>query len=365
MNRKIKSLLSSNIHLYLVALVLFAVATFFFGEYTVHLTVAEVAVILLLLIYTRVSGRRRSREMLKYIESVTTNIDSATRNTLQNFPFPMATFTLDENDIIYANEQFLAITGEREHLLAIKISSIVPGFSARWLMEGKVEYPDLVTVGERRYRVFGNLVRGSDTPGVKNFVAATYWVDETEYARIKDEFASSRPVFSIIMMDNYDEFISGMSEKDKSLLLSSIDEKLTVWAKDRNGYLARTDRDRYIFIFEERYLQGYVESRFAILDSVRELSTPKGMHPTISIGIGLDGRNISESYQFAALALEMSLSRGGDQAVIKNRYNFEFYGGKTSGEAHKGQKPRHGGLPFGAHALRVGDIHYGPQVCGP
>ena len=202
MNRKIKSLLSSNIHLYLVALVLFAVATFFFGEYTVHLTVAEVAVILLLLIYTRVSGRRRSREMLKYIESVTTNIDSATRNTLQNFPFPMATFTLDENDIIYANEQFLAITGEREHLLAIKISSIVPGFSARWLMEGKVEYPDLVTVGERRYRVFGNLVRGSDTPGVKNFVAATYWVDETEYARIKDEFASSRPVFSIIMMTN-------------------------------------------------------------------------------------------------------------------------------------------------------------------
>ncbi len=330
MNRKIRSLLSSNMHLLVATLVLFAIATFFFGQYSLELAMAELAVILVLLIYTRATSRRRSREMLGYIESVTANIDSATKNTLQNFPFPMVTFTLNENEIIYANEQFLDVAGERERLLAITISSIVPGFSARWLMEGKNEYPELVTVGNRRFRVFGNLVRGSDAPGVKNFVATTYWVDETEYAQISEEFASTRPVFAIIMLDNYEEFTSGMSEKDKSFLMSSVDDKLTEWVRDKSGYLTRPDRDRYVFIFEERYLQSYVDTKFAILDSIRELTTPKGMHPTISIGIGLDGKSLEENYQFASLALEMSLSRGGDQAVIKNRYNFEFYGGKTS-----------------------------------
>ncbi len=330
MNRKIKSLLGSNIHLYVAALVIFAVATVFLGKYSLPLAAAELAAILLLLVYTKASNRRRSREMLKYIESVTANIDNATKNTLQSFPFPMVTFTLEENEIIYANEQFLALTGKNDRLLAISISSLVPGFTARWLMEGKNEYPDLVTVGDRRFRVFGNLVRGSDAPGIKNFVATTYWVDETEYARIKDEFVSSRPVFSIIMIDNYDDIISGMSEKDKSMLISSIDDKLTEWSRDKGGYITRADRDRYIFIFEERYLQAYVDSKFSILDSVRELATAKGTHPTISIGVGLDGHDMGETYAFASLALEMSLSRGGDQAVIKNRYNFEFYGGKTS-----------------------------------
>ena len=330
MNRKLKSLLSSNIQLYVLILVLFAIATFFFGEYSTILAAVELASIFILLIYTRVSGRRRSREMLRYIESVTSNIDNATKNTLQAFPFPLVTFTLEENEIIYANESFVAITGGNDKLLAVDISTIVPGFSARWLMEGKVEYPELVPVGDRRYRVFGNLVRGSDAPGVKNFVATTYWVDETEYAQIREEFDSSRPVFSIIMLDNYDEIISGMSEKDKSMLISSIDDMLSAWSRDKGGYITRSDRDRYIFIFEERHMPEYVESKFAILDSVRELTTPKGMHPTVSIGLGVDGHNLEESYQFAALALEMALSRGGDQAVIKNRYNFEFYGGKTS-----------------------------------
>ena len=330
MNRKLRQIFEPNVRLYFILLVLFAVATFFFGDRGLQLAIVEGIVVFILFIYSRLVGRRRSRDMLKYIESVTSNIDSATKNTLQNFPLPMVIFGLDGNEIIYTNESFLAISGEREHSFSINISDIVPGFSARWLMEGKNEYPELVPLGDRKYRVFGSLVRGSDAPGVKNYVATTYWVDETEYAEISDEFSKSRLVFSIIMLDNYDEFISGLSEKDKSSLLSLIDDKISEWAGGHHGYLARFDRDRYIFLFEERYIKNFVNDKFAILDSVRELSTPKGMHPTVSIGIGKDGKTISENYKFASLGIEMALSRGGDQAVIKNKYNFEFFGGKTS-----------------------------------
>ncbi len=330
MNSKIRRLLEPSMRLYFIALILFAVVTFFFGSYTWQLAVGEGVFILLLFLYSRLAGHRRSREMLKYIESVTSNIDSATKNTLQSFPLPMVIFGLEENQVIYANEAFMAVTGEREHVFTINISEVVPGFSARWLMEGKNEYPELIALGGRMFRVFGTLVRGGDTPGVKNYVATTYWVDETEFAQIRDEFVNSRIVFSIILLDNYEEIAGGLSEKDKSNLISSIDEKIADWSSHCGGYIVKIERDRYIFIFEERYLKGYVDSKFSILDSIRELLTSKGMHPTISIGMGKDGKTIGENYQYATLGLEMALSRGGDQAVIKNRFNFEFYGGRTA-----------------------------------
>ena len=45
--------------------------------------------------------------------------------------------------------------------------------------------------------------------------------------------------------------------------------------------------------------------------------------------MGVDGADFEEGYSFAALGIEMALSRGGDQAVIKDRFNFDFYGGRS------------------------------------
>lgn len=330
MNHKFKQLVEPSNRLYFVLLILFAASTLFFGRYEFSLAAVQLCIVVLMYIYTRISGRKKGYEMLKYIESVTSDIDSATKDTLKNFPLPMVIFSLDRNEMLYANDSFLEVAGEREHSFSVSISDIVPNFSARWLMEGKNEYPDLVTLGNKRFRVFGSLVRGSDAPGVKNYVATTYWVDETTYAELSDEYAKSRIVFSTIMLDNYDEFTAGLSDKDKSSLIAQIDDIIMNWTLSCNGYLARSERDRYIFIFEERHLQGLIDNKFSILDSVRELISPKGMHPTISIGFGKDGNDITENHHFASLALEMALSRGGDQAVIKNKYTFEFFGGKTN-----------------------------------
>lgn len=330
MNRKIKQFLEPSMKMYFVVLVLFAIATFFFGKNEFQLAVVELAVIILLFVYSRVTSRKRGQDMVQYIESVTSNIDSATKNTLTNFPLPMAIFSLTENELIYANESFLEVTGEREHSFSVNISDVLPGFNTRWLMEGKNEYQELVDLGGRRFRVFGSLVRGDGAVGVKSYVATTYWVDETENARLSDEFENTRLIFSTIMIDNYDEFTNSLSEKDKSQLLSQIDDIIVNWTSRYNGYMTRAERDRYIFIFESRFLSQIVEEKFSILDSVRELISPKGMHPTLSIGIGKDGKDIGESCHFSALALEMALSRGGDQAVTKNKFTFEFYGGKTS-----------------------------------
>ena len=62
---------------------------------------------------------------------------------------------------------------------------------------------------------------------------------------------------------------------------------------------------------------------------MHEVTSPSGMEVTVSIGMGVDGVSFEEGYDFASLAIDMALSRGGDQAVIKDRYNFEFFGGSN------------------------------------
>ena len=329
-NKKIKKLLEPNMRLYFVLLVIFVIVTFFFGEKYEQLAVIEGIVVVLLFVYSAFTRQKRRREILNYIESITSSVGSAADDTLHNFPMPMAIFTLEEKKILSANENFLKVTGDREHFFEMKITDVVPEFSDKWLMEGKTECPDIIPVGDRKFRVYGSIVRAEKEPGVKTFVASTYWLDVTEYARISDEYSLSRPVFTIIMMDNYEEFLKGMSDKDKSAVLSMIDDRISTWAGDCGGYLCKYDRDRYIFVFEERHLQKFVDGKFSLLDSVREISNPRGVHATVSIGIGKEGKTFSEAYQYAALGIEMALSRGGDQAVIKNRYNFEFFGGRSS-----------------------------------
>ena len=330
MNRKLKRLFEPNMRFYFIILVFFSVITFFFGGYTKELAAIELAFVVLVYIYSKFAERKRSREILNYIETVTHSVDAATNDTLQNFPLPMAIFSIDEGTIVYSNDYFMKMTGSREHFFEVKFGDVVPGFSSKWLMEGKNECPDLVEVNGREYKVYGNILRTEIRPGVKGYAATTYWVDETDYYRMKTEYTKSRPVFSILMLDNYDEFLKGLSDKDKSAYLSMIDDRISEWAGDCGGYLCKYDRDRYIFAFEERYLQRFVDGKFSLLDSVREITSPTGIQATLSIGIGKDGKTLEENYQFASLSIEMALSRGGDQAVIKNRFNFEFYGGRSS-----------------------------------
>ena len=161
-------------------------------------------------------------------------------------------------------------------------------------------------------------------------MAAAYWVDVTDYADKYDELISSRLVCAIIMLDNYDELIKNLTEKDKSALLSAIDDKISAWISASGGILCKYDRDRYLFLFEDRFLKGYIDDKFSLLDSVRETVRAGGVHATLSIGFGKDGKTFDESFHFASLGIEMALSRGGDQAVVKNRFNFEFYGGHST-----------------------------------
>ncbi len=325
-NKKLSRLLEPNLKFYFAVMLLFAVAAI---PVNWQLALAEGTLTVLLYFYFRQSNQKRRQGVLQYIDSVTGSVDTASKSTLINSPLPTLVFRPDTGEIIWSNESFLQLAGVREHLFEMRLSEAVPDFQVQWLLSGKQESPERVELNNHRFRVYGSLVRSRNRTGVQSLVATTYWVETTEADHLREVYEASRPVAAILMLDNYEDLMKACEDTQRSAVLAQIDEKLQTWANAGQGILLKTDRNHYLFLFEEQYFQHFVDEKFSILDTVRAIRVAEDIHPTLSIGIGKDSPSIPELYKNAKLSLEMALSRGGDQAVVRNQVDFAFYGGRT------------------------------------
>ena len=325
-NKKLSRLLEPNLKFYFAVMLLFAVAAI---PVNWQLALAEGTLTVLLYFYFRQSNQKRRQGVLQYIDSVTGSVDTASKSTLINSPLPTLVFRPETGEIIWSNESFLQLAGVREHLFEMRLSEAVPDFQVQWLLSGKQESPERVELNNHRFRVYGSLVRSRNRTGVQSLVATTYWVETTEADHLREVYEASRPVAAILMLDNYEDLMKACEDTQRSAVLAQIDEKLQTWANAGQGILLKTDRNHYLFLFEEQYFQHFVDEKFSILDTVRAIRVAENIHPTLSIGIGKDSPSIPELYKNAKLSLEMALSRGGDQAVVRNQVDFAFYGGRT------------------------------------
>ena len=324
-NKKLSRLLEPNLKLYFFCLLVFSAAAV---TVSWPLALVEGLATVALYVYSSEVNKKRRQGILQYIDSVTGSVDTASKSTLINSPLPIMVFRPDTGEVIWSNENFLQLAGVREHLFEMKVEDAVPDFPAQWLLEGKQECPERVVMNGRRFRVYGSLVRAKGRGGEQNLVATTYWVDTTEADELKEAYTATRPVLAIMMVDNYEDLMKSCPDTQRSAVLAQIDEKLNNWAAG-DGLLLKTERDRYLFIFEEQYYAHFVEEKFSVLDAIRDIKVGEGVHPTLSIGMGKDADSIPELYKNANLSVEMALSRGGDQAVVRNKGDFGFYGGRA------------------------------------
>ena len=324
---KLQRALMPNSRMFLLFLIVFAVITFFFSD-RLWLSICEGVIILLLIIYSVIMRARKRRTLERYIESVTYDTESARNNTLQNFPLPMAVFRPADSQVIWANQNFFDLCGRHKPTVDMRITDVIPEFSGRWLLEGNTQCPELLEYQGRKYQIHGNLVR-TNPDDAASYMGITYWVDVTDYEKIRLEYYASRPIIAVIVIDNYDELIRGLTDRKRNELRDAIEDKLLQWCEGKGGFFRRYDRDRYLFVFEEKDYGGYTESKFDVLEKVRQVQAGEGVSATLSIGVGRDEDSFEQLFKNASLALEMALSRGGDQAVVKDRVNFEFYGGRS------------------------------------
>jgi len=318
-------LLAPGTRLHFLVLIVFGCISF---AYSVPVAVAELCAVVLLYLYYRRANSRRQQDIVKYMENLTYHVDNATKDSLVNFPLPMVIVNIGTGEILWCNDLFYDVTGSREHLFETGISDVVPGFDVHWVIEGKNECPTEVVIGDRKYSVYGTLVRSNKERG-RNLLCTLFWVDITEFSTLRKKFDDSRIITSIIAIDNYEELMKDCTDSEKSVLTAESDKCISEWTEKANGILRKYDRDKYLFVFERQYLDKMIEDKFSVLDEVRKLQNASGMSVTLSIAIGKEAEDFRECYQFASLALEMALSRGGDQAVVKGKYAFEFYGGQS------------------------------------
>ena len=324
MNEKIRKLLRTNTVLYILLLLLFAAVT---AKVSPVLAAGEAVAALLVWYVSRRRSKVMQQQMRQYVERISGGADTAKSSNMLFAPMPMMVFNPGSDDVLWANDLFMELPDVGQDIFESRVGQVVPNFETHWLLEGKPEYPGLYDWNGRRYRIFGCLSK-PEKDGRLGVLATTYWMDVTDLEHMRATLAQTRPVVAIVMIDNYEDLMSACPEGKRSAVRAAVEEKMDQWRGD-GVLMMKYDRDRYLMVFTEQRYEALAEGRFSILDEVRTVQAAEGVCATISIGVGRDAGSYDALMKNASLALEMALSRGGDQAVVKDRMNFEFYGGRA------------------------------------
>jgi c-di-AMP phosphodiesterase-like protein len=273
---------------------------------------------------------RRKAAISDFIENLNLNIDTATRDTLLNFPMPLV-ITEPDGSIIWYNSSFRDIS-EQTDVSEDTVRTVVDEIRSELHADspGRKHMPVTrqINLDGRHYNVLCTVVR-REQQDITSFMLILYFVDTTEYVRLKQTYAGEKVAAGIFVIDNYDDLMQSMEDPAKPQILAEIDKRVVRWVSFTDGIIKKYERDKYLFIFEQKYMKDLEEKKFDILDIVREINIGNKLPVTLSIGFGLNGGTLSENLRFAAASIDLALGRGGDQVVLKNGENFSFFGGKT------------------------------------
>jgi c-di-AMP phosphodiesterase-like protein len=260
-------------------------------------------------IYARIT----KKNVKKTLKNTVAAMNLRTVNRLGAFPLPVVICD-DGGDILWYSEKFVDFAGEP---FVAKLNNVKT-------LDRLLPSSDLseLAIGEKTASVY---VDKDETDNGTMFIL--YFFDKTDYAVLKREQQLLKPVAAYLTIDNYDELFRNIREGDSSVAVATIDDAVMHWAAQADGIIKKTEKNRYFFIFENRFIKQFTSDRFDILDKVRDLPIISSIPPTLSIGVGVSGGSLSESEDSARKALDMALSRGGDQAVISTANGFEFFGG--------------------------------------
>ena len=338
-----------------IVLIVFCALALVFQYYM--LAIVEAVLTALFFVYYLVLRARRNKEIRSFIQSTFETLDVTMK--AEN-PFPMVLVRLVDGGIIWGNDKFSTLTGFREKMYEQRLSDVVEGLPTDWLASGRSEYSQDVVVNGRRYRVHGSIARGDDRHSM--MMGMMYFTDLTEMYQVRDEYIRSRPVVSIILVDNYEELTMNLSESAISTMNAEINDIITKWAEGYHGLLRKLERNRYLFVFEKRYLEEAQKGKFSVLEDIHQVVNPSGLAASISFGLGISGESFEESYDFAALAIEMALSRGGDQGPAElHLLRWQSQGG---GPSEQGPVPCDSQLSHGAFGSEQSGVHHGTPERG-
>ena len=300
------------------------------------LIITSIIVYLAIVGYTYYANRKRKSEISETLQDLTLTVDSAAKTSLINSPFPLIIMETDGN-IIWKSSKF------NSEFMDVDINSYMNDLSIelRSDIESREDKKNRdivrqITIGNRIYKIIGRYVdfknKDRDKKGKKEYMIILHFIDDTENVKLQKEYKDSKSCVGIIMVDNYEETIRGLDASEKPIVTAEIDKKMYDWASLTNGVLIKSDRDRYVYLFEQRYLETLKEDKFSILDKIKEIDTKEKVQFTLSIAVSNEGLTDKQKYESAQGAMDVVLGRGGDQAVIRENEIYKFLGGRAEEE---------------------------------
>lgn len=283
--------------------------------------------LIILSVYYIRSNYKRQKDITKYIENLTFNIDTATKDTLLNFPMPLVVIELD-GTIIWYNSNFRKIF-DGQHLLDRAIGAFIEELDPGSIIDSSGKVTKDVQINDKNFTVLGNYIKIDGKIERDEYILMLYLIDNTDYAQLKSKYENEKACVGVIIIDNYDDLMYSMDDSVRPQMLAEIDKKINSWVSNTNGILRKYERDKYIYLFEHKYLKEFIDKKFEILDSIKELNLGNRIPVTLSMGFGVNTEHLADAFNNATACIDIALGRGGDQAVIKSGDNFNFYGGKT------------------------------------
>ena len=329
------------------AVLLCSAGSFIVGEY--ELGIAEFCLLLVLLFINHQNKKRHEVDVTEYVQRLNHHMDTATKDSLVNFPFPMVVAHLD-GKVSWYNQSFAKII-DGESLFERFLSEIVEDLNWSDVLRMQNGISVDVVYHDRHYSVMGNIIK-PDARRDDDYLVLLYWLDQTDLINIRKLYESEKIDIGIIMADNYDDVMQSCEDSIRPQLISQIDGYINKWAKDIDGVLKKTDRDRYIILFEHSKMDFILENKFDLLDNVRSIDVGNKTPATISIGIGSGGDGVHGNDEYSRMALDMALGRGGDQAVIKDESQFKFFGG-TNREHESSTRVKSRVVAYALHRLII------------
>jgi c-di-AMP phosphodiesterase-like protein len=165
--------------------------------------------------------------------------------------------------------------------------------------------------------------------GIGNTLYVIFIYDETELVRYIRENYDQRLDVGLLYIDNYDESLEQIDDVRRSLLIALIDRKINKYMLNIDAITRKLEKDKYIFLFQHKYLAKLQADKFSLLDEIRTVNAGEDTSITISMGIGTQADTFRKRQEYSRSAIDLALARGGDQVVIKSKTNILYYGGKS------------------------------------
>lgn len=244
-----------------------------------------------------------------------------------------------QGHLIWANDELKDIV-VFEKTASRSIKEIFPTFTLDQLPTIEEDVTIQILHGRKTYRVLLRLLDipdyQEDLPWIAeqggetrvSTLISMYLYDETEITALKKENTEERMLVGLLYIDNYEEAFEGADEVRRSLVTAWVEREINKYMQSIDAIIKRLEKDKYIFVFKQKYLSVIEANRFSILEEIRNLNIYE-MTVTISIGVGVGAASYMKNYDMARVAIDLALGRGGDQAVVKEGERFSYYGGKS------------------------------------